>query len=107
MRYKGYEAVVRYSDEDRTFVGEIINTRDILVFDGSSVAEIETSFHSVIDEYLEDCEREKREPNKPFSGRFVLRVEPGLHRDLYIRARSAGKSLNAWVNEQLGKAVKA
>ena len=54
MKYKGYEAVVKYSDEDETFIGEVINTRDMLIFDGNDVAEGEQSFHAVIDEYLAD-----------------------------------------------------
>ena len=54
MKYKGYEAVIRYSAEDETFVGEVINTRDILVFDGADVNEIKQSFKSVVDEYLDE-----------------------------------------------------
>lgn len=55
MKYKSYEAIVEYSDEDQAFIGKVINTRDILVFDGSSVAEAELSFHAVVDDYLQDC----------------------------------------------------
>jgi predicted HicB family RNase H-like nuclease len=101
MKYKGYEAIVRYSDEDGTFIGEVINTRDLLVFDGTNVQEIETAFHAVVDEYLEDCENEGRSPDKPFSGRFMTRVNPSLHRTLAIQARQAGMSLNAYVASSL------
>lgn len=41
MKYKGYESVIRYSDEDQTFIGEVINTRDMLIFDGNDVSEVE------------------------------------------------------------------
>ncbi|MHB8987854.1 MAG: toxin-antitoxin system HicB family antitoxin [Desulfobulbia bacterium] len=40
-------------------------------------------------------------PEKPFTGKFVLRLSPDLHRKVYIAARAAGKSLNAWVAERL------
>lgn len=63
MKYKGYEAVSKYSDEDQTFIGEVINTSDILVFDGKEVSEIEAAFHAVVDEYLEDCRSEGKQPN--------------------------------------------
>ena len=105
MKYKGYEAVVKYSDEDETFIGEVINTRDMLVFDGNDVTEIEQSFHAVVDDYLEDCDKEDREPNKPFSGQFVMRVDPKLHRELFIRAKHSGQSLNAYVQGKLSQAV--
>jgi predicted HicB family RNase H-like nuclease len=103
MKYKGYEAVIRYSDEDETFIGEVVNTRDILVFDGNDIAEITDSFHAVVDEYLQDCEDEGKTPEKPFSGQFVMRVKPELHRELFIKAKESGKSLNAFVSEQLDR----
>ena len=34
MKYKGYEAKIEYDDEDRLFVGRVINTKDIIAFDG-------------------------------------------------------------------------
>ena len=105
MKYKGYEAVIRYSDEDETFVGEVINTRDILVFDGADVNEIKQSFKLVVNEYLEDCKHENRKPNKPFSGQFVMRIPPELHRNLFINAKKSGQSLNSFVTEKLGDAV--
>jgi predicted HicB family RNase H-like nuclease len=105
VKYRGYEAVVRYSDEDETFVGEVINTRDMLIFDGNDVAEVEQSFHAVVDEYLEDCENEGREAEKPFSGRFVMRLDPDLHRALFIQAKHSGQSLNAYVQEKLSQVV--
>ena len=105
MKYKGYEAIARYSDEDETFVGEVINTQDMLVFDGDSVEEIERSFHAVVDEYLDDCAREGKEPEKPFSGQFVMRLDPSLHRALFVQAKYCGMSLNAYVKEKLQEAV--
>ena len=105
MKYKGYEAVVKYSDEDETFIGEVINTRDMLIFDGNDVTEIEQSFQAVVEEYLEDCDTQGREPNKPFSGQFVMRVDPKLHRELLIQAKHSGQSLNAFVQDKLSQAV--
>ena len=105
MKYKGYEAVIKYSDEDETFVGEVINTQDILVFDGSNVNEVTLSFHAVVDDYLNDCKAEGREPNKPFSGQFLMRVKPELHRALAITAKKSGKSLNGFVTEKLVQIV--
>ena len=101
MKYKGYEAVIKYSDDDETFIGEVINTQDILVFDGEKVSEVEKSFHAVVDEYLDDCVAEGKDPNKPFSGQFLMRINPELHRSLTIIAKKSGKSLNGFVTEKL------
>jgi predicted HicB family RNase H-like nuclease len=105
MNYKGYEAVVEYDDEDKLFVGKVINTRDVIVFDGLSVDELEASFFNAVDEYLQDCDRLGKDPDKPFSGRFNLRISPDLHRQVVIHADRQGMSLNAFVEKTLAQSV--
>ena len=41
---------------------------------------------------------------KKFSGKFVLRVEPALHRRLAAKALAAGESLNSYCVKTLVKA---
>jgi predicted HicB family RNase H-like nuclease len=105
MNYKGYEAVVEYDDEDKLFVGKVINTRDVIAFDGLSVDELEASFHAAVDDYLQDCAYLGKDPDKPFSGRFNLRIPPELHRQVVIRAEQEGVSLNAFVEKMLAQTV--
>ncbi len=105
MKYKGYEAIVEYDDIDRLFTGRVINTRDVLAFDGESVDELEESFHAVIDDYLEDCKTMNKEPDKPYSGKFNLRLSPDLHRQVAIKAEREGMSLNTFVETTLSQAV--
>lgn len=105
MKYKDYEAVIKYSDEDETFVGEVINTQDILVFDGNNIEEVTKSFHTVVDDYLSDCAIAKKDPSKPFSGQFLVRGNPELHRALTVTAKKSDKSLNSFVTEKLALAV--
>ena len=62
MKYKGYKAVIEYDKVDRLFFGRVINTQDVISFDGTIVEELQQSFKAVIDEYLEDCKREGKEP---------------------------------------------
>jgi predicted HicB family RNase H-like nuclease len=67
MKYKGYEAMIEYEEEDRLFFGRVINIKDVIVFDGLSVDELEQAFHYVIDEYLADCQALNKTPDQPFS----------------------------------------
>ncbi len=71
MKYKGYEAQIEYDEEERLFVGRVINTQDIIVFDGLSVDELEQSFHNVIEEYLADCQALNKIPDKPLLKKAV------------------------------------
>ena len=105
MEYKGYIGKVEFDDEAEIFHGEIINTRDVITFQGKSVAELTKAFHESIDDYLEFCAQRGETPDKPFSGRFMTRIPPELHRQVNVAAVLAGKSLNAFVTEQLQVAV--
>lgn len=105
MKYKGYEAIVEYDDEDCLFVGQVINTKDVIAFDGLTVDELKQSFHTVIDEYLKDCQAMNKKPDKPFSGQFNLRISPELHRKISLTAKKQNVSLNTFVEQTLQKAV--
>lgn len=101
MEYKGYTAVVEYEDDASVLFGYVIDTRDVITFEGENVQELRESFHHAVDDYLELCASRGEEPEKPFSGKFVVRVDPTLHRKVYTAATRAGKSLNAWIAEAL------
>lgn len=101
MKYKNYEATVRFDDETDMFYGEVINTRDVITFQGNSVKELKREFKNSVDEYLEFCRERNEEPDKPFSGNFVLRISPELHHKLYKKAKLSGKSLNSLIEESL------
>jgi predicted HicB family RNase H-like nuclease len=105
MEYKGYIGKVDFDDEAGIFHGEIINTRDVITFQGESVAELTKAFRDSIDDYLQFCLERGEAPEKPFSGQFVTRIPPDLHRQVNVAAAKSGKSLNAWVTEQLQNAV--
>jgi predicted HicB family RNase H-like nuclease len=83
----------------------VINTRDVITFQGQSVAELKVAFRESVDDYLAFCKERGEAPEKPFSGQFVTRISPELHRQVHLAAVVAGKSLNAWVTERLGEAV--
>jgi predicted HicB family RNase H-like nuclease len=105
MEYKGYLGRVDFDDQAGIFHGEVVNTRDVITFQGESVRELTQAFHDSIEDYLAFCKERGEAPDKPFSGQFVTRISPELHRQLNVAATVSGKSLNAWVTEQLQTAV--
>ena len=105
MRYKGYEAVVDFDEADRVLHGRTLGTRDVISFEADSAHEIERAFHEAVDDYIEQCAETGREPDRSFSGRLILRMEPALHRDVYLEAAREGTSLNAWIVESLASMV--
>jgi predicted HicB family RNase H-like nuclease len=82
-----------------------VETRDVITFQGTSVEELEQAFRESIDDYLEFCAERGEEPERPFTGRLMVRLSPELHRELYVEAKEEGKSLNQLIAERLRKTV--
>lgn len=101
MEYKSYVGHVNFDDEADIFHGEVVNTRDVITFQGRSVEEIRQAFCESVDEYLEWCKERGKMPDKPFSGKLVVRIPPALHRSIFLSAKQEGKSLNRWIEDHL------
>ena len=105
MEYKGYRAAIQFDYDDCIFHGRVVDTRDVIFFEGTSVEQLIKEFHFSIDDYLAVCAERGREPDKPFSGAIPLKVSPKLHRAAFVAAEAEGKSLNSWVAEAIERAV--
>lgn len=103
MEYKKFIATVDFDDEGLLFHGEVINTNDVITFQGKNADELHQAFIDSVEDYLAFCQERGEEPERPFSGRFLLRITPDLHRKLYVKARKSRKSLNAFITETLEK----
>jgi predicted HicB family RNase H-like nuclease len=106
MTYKSYSAYVEFDDEAGIFHGEVLDTKDVITFQGSSVAELRKAFKDSIDDYLAFCKERGEEPDKPFSGKFIIRVPKELHRNIYIKAIKSGQSINSFITDQLSSIAK-
>jgi predicted HicB family RNase H-like nuclease len=99
--YKGYHGKAGYDAEAQMFHGEVIGSRDTITFESETPGGLRDEFKASVDDYLQFCESRGESPEKPFSGKFVTRVTPELHRTLSMRADQEGKSLNRLVREYL------
>ena len=105
IKYRGYTARVEYDPEDRIFVGHLAGIEDIVGFHGTTVDELEQAFHEAVDHYIEASEQLGREPQKPYSGRLMLRIDPEVHAAASIAAKVKGTSLNKWAEQVLREAA--
>lgn len=101
MNYKGYSATFEVDTKAGIIHGEVLGLRDVLTFQAASVPELEREFEATIDDYLAWCAERGEKPDRPFSGQFMVRVDPQLHRTCSAKARRDGVSLNAWVAEAI------
>ncbi|MDI9777533.1 type II toxin-antitoxin system HicB family antitoxin [Pseudomonas putida] len=107
MRYKGYAARIEYDERDDIFVGRVLGMRDIISFHASSVSELHEAFRQALEDYLADCAEQGITPEKPASGKVMLRIRPEVHAAASVAARAAGKSLNQWADEVFEQAALA
>ncbi len=106
-----YLKIVEWSETDQCYIGSappLIGN----CCHGKDEAKVYCELCGIVEEWIAIHEQDGRtlpEPilpmNKEFSGRFVLRVEPSLHKALAVRSLQQGKSLNAYVSEKLTECV--
>jgi predicted HicB family RNase H-like nuclease len=97
LQYKGYDGSVEYSAEDRLLHGRILGIRDMVVYGGASIREIEKNFRGAVDEYLAFCKAGGKTPDVPFKGSFNVRIPQELHQRAAQYADEHDVKLNAVV----------
>ena len=98
LHYKDYMGSVFFSEEDGVFHGKVIGISDSISFEGESVKELTEDFRNAIDEYLEFCVNNNKQPEK---SSFSIKLSPELYNMATIYAGQKGLPLNAFVETSL------
>lgn len=101
LTYKGYISEITFDTEAKLFYGRVINTRDTITFQSDNAKQLEQEFQTSVETYLEFCQELGESPEKPYSGRFVLRLSPEGHRAVALAAQLSNQSLNSWAADHL------
>lgn len=105
LNYKGYTGRVEFDARDGIFAGRVLGVKDSITFHGDSVQELVADFHAAVDHYLAVCAKRGTRPEKPYSGRLMLRVPPEVHAAAAVAAEATGASLNQWAAKVLNEAA--
>ncbi len=105
IEHKGYTASIEFDPDAEILHGEVLGIRDVVTFEGRSVGEALQAFRESVDDYLEFCEERGEKPDKPYSGKFMIRIGPDLHRRITMAARASKMSINTLVAKCLRDAV--
>ena len=102
---RDYLRVVEWSAEDRCFVGSAPPLVGRCCH-GATEAGVLNQLKRIVDEWIRLANRDgvalpAPERSDNYSGRFLLRVPAPVHQALALKARAAGKSLNAYCAEKL------
>ena len=107
MEYKGYVGSVEFSETDGVFFGKVLGIRALISYEGTTAQGLIEDFHSAVDDYLDLCNAESREPEKAYKGSFNVRISPELHKQAAISAAAQQISLNSLVERSLEAYVTA
>ena len=105
LKYKNYIGSVEFSEEDNILYGKVLGINNLLSYEGETVSELKADFEGVIDDYLEMCNKENKEPEMAFKGSFNVRIDPKLHKKLYLYAKKHNTSINSCVEKALEKSL--
>ncbi len=101
LTHKGYFGSVQYSEEDRVFHGKVEFIRSLASYEGTDVDSLETAFKEAVDDYIDLCAEQGKEPEQPFKGSFNVRTGTDLHRQAALYAQQNDLNLNKIVVEAL------
>ncbi len=101
LKYKGYHGSTEYSLEDDCLFGKLLGINDVITYEGNSVKEIKAAFKDSVDDYLAFCKEAGKEPNKPYSGKVMFRIDPQVHAKSALAAQLKGVSLNQFAEDAL------
>jgi predicted HicB family RNase H-like nuclease len=82
LHHRGYEGSVQYSSEDRMLHGRLLCARDMVIFGGIDLDDLEKNFRDAVDEYLRFCAETGKTPDTP----SPLAVDVFLKSDLQMQA---------------------
>lgn len=105
LRYKGHFASVDFDPIEMKLIGRLAGIPDIVTFDADAPAAIKAAFRNAVDGYLKKCADSGRKPERPYSGKFMARIDPALHAEAARAAELSGLSFNAWVEAVIRRAA--
>jgi predicted HicB family RNase H-like nuclease len=105
LEVDGYKAKIEYDPELDQFRGEILGLNGCADFYGENPASLRKEFSNSLKVFLEVCDEKGIDPKREYSGKFNLRISPGLHSQIAAHATTEHKSINQWVSEVLERSV--
>ena len=100
-----YTYRITWSEDDREYVGLCAEFPSLSWLARSPEAAL-GGIRKAVEESVADMRKNGKTPpaplaGRPFSGKFIVRVPPEVHRELAVKAAEEGISLNRLINSKL------
>jgi predicted HicB family RNase H-like nuclease len=102
FEYKGYFGSIEYNKEDKCLNGKVLGmTKDLILYEGNTVEELENDFKAAIDSYLEGCEELGIKPRKSYNCVLNIRIPSEIHGKIAMYAETHGTSINSFIKQSI------
>lgn len=105
LLHKGYQGTIDADIESNVLHGKILFINDLVTYEADTLSELKNEFEASVDDYLETCKEIGKEPDKPFSGTFNIRVGKEIHQQIARISASDNMSINQFVLESINDAL--
>jgi predicted HicB family RNase H-like nuclease len=102
-----YLKIVEWSDDDRCYIGSAppLIGRSC---HGTTESDVIEQLQAIVEEWVELLLNDGKPlpegiAERRFSGKFVVRISPEIHRKVALKAMARGESLNEFVSETLAQ----
>lgn len=102
FKYKGYSGSVEFSPEDNCLFGKVQGLhKATILYEGNSVDELRKDFEEGVDDYLLRCKERGVQPEKPYSGKLIVRMSSELHSRVAEAVAGSGTTINDFINKAI------
>jgi len=101
LKYNGFIATIKYSEEDEAFIGRIEGINSVVSFEGQSVEELKSAFKDAVESYVDFCNRKGIMQKKSYTGVLNIRIPSEIHNRVAWYAKNHGTSINAFVRDSI------
>jgi predicted HicB family RNase H-like nuclease len=107
MHYKDYYGSVNFDENELVFYGKLEFIRALVDYEATDATGLKKAFEEAVDDYIELCRTQNIAPETPFKGSLKFRLGPELHREVAAAASANRLTINKFITQTLGRAIKA
>lgn len=101
LEYKGYVGSVEFSAADECMFGKLLYIHDLVTYEATTAKRLVKEFRSAVNDYLDTCAAEGKNPDTPFKGSLNVRLGTDLHRGAALAAQREGVKINEYVKRAI------
>lgn len=101
LLHRGFIGKIEFDDRRLLLTGEVLNSLDLLEFDGRTAEEIKRNFIKCVDDYCLLHQEQSGQDSVPFIGNYSISLTADKQADVMNAAKREGSSMEIWLNRRI------